>query len=264
MQLQPNSPSNHPARVVALAGGHNFRDIGGYPTADGRTVAWGRVFRSGTMVALSDADHLHLNTLGLRVICDLRSTRERDRRPSRLPSDASFEVWFREHETSTADLVTHLHAPDANAADTRQRIIALYPDLAYEQVPSYRELFARLAYGELPLLFHCAAGKDRTGIAAAILLDILGVSREIIREDYAFTDLFFERGCKMMLEDPAGEGLHDLDPQIWAPMMRADPAYLDAVFTTLEQRHGSSAGFLHDEIGLDADGIEAIRERLLV
>ncbi|MFT4052922.1 MAG: tyrosine-protein phosphatase [Novosphingobium sp.] len=251
-------------RVIAMEGGHNFRDLGGYPTIDGRRVARGRVYRSGTMSELSDADHALMAQLGLQVVCDLRSTEERQRRPSRLPQVATFEIWARDHEMSAGDLTRVARLPDARPDHVRSVMIEAYRSLPYEQAPSYRELFLRIASGALPLVFHCAAGKDRTGIVAALLLDLLGVSRADVLEDYALTDRFFARGCALVSQDPIGNRFAGIDPAIWEPMMRADPAYLATMFETLEQRHGSAQGFLRDELGLSPGDLESVRHRLIV
>ncbi|HUD94494.1 tyrosine-protein phosphatase [Sphingobium sp.] len=251
-------------RVVPLEGGHNFRDLGGYPTMDGRTVARGLIYRSGTMAELSDGDHAMLDAIGLKVICDFRSSQERDRRPSRLPAMASYEIWARDHHSSAGDVTFALQTPGATADTARLHILEAYRDLAYEQAPSYRELFRRIVDGPLPLVFHCAAGKDRTGIAAALLLDLLGVERAIIMQDYALTDRFFARGCELVAKDPFGAKLKGIDPQIWEPIMRADPSYLAAMFDTLEQRHGSARGFLKEELDLSDADCATIRTRLLI
>lgn len=251
-------------RVLPMEGGHNFRDIGGYPTQDGRQVATGLVFRSGTMSELNDRDHALLDAIGLQVICDLRSNNERQRRPSRFREAATFEIWSRDYQMSTGDLLEVMREPGATPQDLRERMIAAYRTLAYEQAPSYRELFLRIANGSLPLVFHCAAGKDRTGIAAALLLDLLGVSRDLVSADYALTDQSFSRGCELVAKDPIGDRFAGVDPKVWEPLMRADPAYLGSMFDTVEARHGSGAGFLRDELGLDETIVTAIRERLLI
>lgn len=251
-------------RVIPLSGGHNFRDMGGYPAANGRMTAWGKVFRSGTMAELADDDHAILENLGLRLICDFRTTRERRNRPSRLPPTATFEVWVRDHQSSSADLIQRMREPGVTAAKARDMMIELYRDLAYEQVPAYKAFFSRLSQGHVPVTFHCSAGKDRTGVAAAILLDMLGVPRDVILEDYIFTDRFFDALNRILLSDPTSNRLKDIAPEIYAPMLRADPAYLDAMFETIDARHGGSAGYLRDALELGDDALTAIREELLV
>jgi protein-tyrosine phosphatase len=251
-------------RIIPLSGGHNFRDIGGYRTIDGRMTAWGLVYRSGTMASLDASDHAVLDKLGLRTVCDFRTTAERIKRPSLFAPDAGFEIWARDHDMSGADLVTAFSHAEANRDRSRERMIELYHEIADEQAPTYRELFRRLADGALPLVFHCSAGKDRTGVAAALLLDLLGVPRATVIEDYEMTDLFIEKLADIIRQDPIGDRLADIDPEIWAPMLRADAAYLHAMFAAMEKRFGSARGFLREVIGVDDDMAERIRARLLV
>ena len=252
-----------PDRFIALEGGHNFRDIGGYPTGEGKVVARGRIYRSGTMSELTDDDHAMLETLGLQLVCDFRSTGERTRRPSRFPSIPSYEIWCRDYDLSGGDLVMAMRHPDANANSSRRLMIETYRTLVYEQAPSYAELFRRIACGPLPLVFHCSAGKDRTGIAAALLLDLLGVSRQDIIDDYLLSDLFFARGCELVAKDPLGDELSAIAKEVWEPVMRADADYIRAMFEIVEARHGSIAQFVREELGIADDVIELIRKRLL-
>ena len=250
-------------RVAPLEGGHNFRDVGGYATEDGGTVRWGRVFRSGTMALLTDVDQRHLAMLGIRVVCDFRSNRERETRPTRWSQAHTVELWTRDHDSSVGELLAALSRPDITAAAVRERMIDTYQHLPYEQADSYREVFKRVASGDLPLVFHCSAGKDRTGIAAALLLSVLRVPRETIIEDYMLTERFFARGCHLVRTDPSSHRFAHLDPSIWEPMMRAEPAYLEAAFSTLRNRHGSIDGYLSDVLGVTEDMRAAIRRELV-
>jgi protein-tyrosine phosphatase len=255
-------PGN-PPRVAPLEGGHNFRDIGGYPTEDGGTVRWGRVFRSGTMAQLTDEDHRYLATLGIKVICDFRSNRERETRPTRWSQTHTVDLWTRDHESSVGELIAAVSRPGATAADMRERMIQAYRHLPYEQADSFREIFKRISTGDLPLVFHCSAGKDRTGIAAALLLSVLRVPREKIVEDYLLTERFFERGCHLVMTDPSSHRFAHLDPSIWEPMMRAEPAYIESTFETLTRRHGSIDGYLSEVLGVDEQMRTAIRRELI-
>src|SRR6516165_11019553 len=168
------------------------------------------------------------------------------------------EMLGRDYAESAGNLLTKMAAPSGTAEKSRQLMIDTYRVLAYEQAASYRELFLRVADGALPLLFHCSVGKDRTGIAAALLLELLGVPRATIIEDYLLTDLFFEEGLDIVLNALGTTALHGVSPEIWAPLLRADGIYLETMFETLEARHGSVFGYLHEVLGLD----DAIQERL--
>jgi len=249
--------------IRLLSGGHNFRDLGGYANRHGQTVARGKVYRSGLLTHLTDDDHRIMNDLGIRVICDLRTTKERASRPSRLPQAPAFAIWERDHVSSTADLVARMAKPGFGGNDTRQMMIDLYRELAYEQAPSYRAILHKLAEGESPLVFHCSAGKDRTGIVAALLLDLLDVPREAIRADYLATDHAFDRLVEIVMAMPSSRKLKSLPQTTWEPMLRADPAYLDSMFDALTKNHGSTSGFLADELGLDAAAQAEIRRHLL-
>ena len=251
-------------RLIGLRGGHNFRDMGGYPAAGGKQTAWGRLYRSGTMVALADEDHAVLDRLQLRLVCDLRSTRERTNKPSRLPVRPSYEVWSRDHRTSAADVVEAIQSPEAHEGSGRELMRDLYRDLPYEQSESYKVLFARIAAGDVPLVFHCTAGKDRTGVAAALLLDLLGVPRDVIFEDFALTDHAFDNLRCMILDDPEMGRLADYDQRLWEPLLRADPAYLEALFETIGQKHGSTPAYLAEVLGLSDRQMEDIAATLLV
>jgi protein-tyrosine phosphatase len=250
-------------RLVPLEGGHNFRDIGGYQTADGAWLRWGLVFRSGSMAELTPEDQERIGQLGIKVICDFRANRERETRPTRWPKTVAVDLWTRDHESSVGEFIAALRHPGVTAEAVRERMIAAYRTLPYEQGDSYRELFLRLATGQLPLVFHCSAGKDRTGIAAALLLSLLGVPRDAVIKDYLLTERFFERGCRLLLTDPSSSWFTHVDPRIWEPMMRADRAYIEAAIETLEQLHGSIEGFLHDVLGIDANMKSELRRRLI-
>ena len=252
-------------RVLPMTGGHNFRDIGGYPTADGRTTAWGLVYRSGTMAELSEPDQALLEKLGLRVICDFRSSRERDQRPSQLPQSAGFEIWAHDYETSAADLVLTLTGPDATPDHARALMIELYRHIAYEQAIGYRALFERLASGELPILFHCAAGKDRTGILAALTHHLAGVHEDDIVADFLLTNdpLRFERRAPQfaaVIEEMTGRRPTQ---EAVITALGVEAHYLETAFAAIHEKHGTLDAYLRDVLGVDAARREAIVHKIL-
>jgi protein-tyrosine phosphatase len=135
--------------------------------------------------------------------------------------------------------------------------------LPYEQAESYRELFKRIAVGDLPLVFHCSAGKDRTGIAAALLLSILNVPRETTIDDYLLTERFFERGCRLVMTDPSSARYAHLERSVWEPMMRAERAYIESMFDKVEIKHGGVDGYMSEVLGVDEKMRAAIRCELV-
>lgn len=256
-------PSSNSRRVVPISGSHNLRDIGGYETRDGKVTGWRKVYRSGTLSEIEPEAVDALSDLGLKVVCDLRANPERALRPSRLPPGHDYLLLERDHETSSGDLAAVIRAPGLTADNAAMLMAGFYTRLAYEQAGSYRPLFQCLAEGRLSLLFHCAAGKDRTGVAAAILLDVLHVPRETIMEDYLVTQQFYERSHALFRAKREERREHVLDNDVWRPLLRADATYLNAMFAEIDRRHGSSEGYLNDELGIGPSDVAAIRANLL-
>jgi protein-tyrosine phosphatase len=250
-------------RVVELSGGLNFRDLGGYPTADGRSVRWSRLYRSGTTHFMTPEDVTHLSERGIRYVYDLRSSSERRLQPSALHGLPELAYRFPEHDRPPGDIVRLLKSGKIEPEQARQTMFQLYRQLPYEFRDCYRELFGHLAEGDLPLVFNCAAGKDRTGVAAALVLSALGVQHDAIVEDYTLTEHCFDRSCELLLNERNGNLFAGLEVASWEPLMRADPVYLQAMFEHLRAEHGSVGRYLEEELGVTPARREHLRSQLL-
>lgn len=181
-ELLPDLASD-PVRLVALEAVHNFRDLGGYATADGRTTKWRTLFRADGLYRLTATDVSTLEPLGLRTVIDLRSDTELDER-GRFPVDAHPVVFHHLPivDTTWADLDRPAYERDEDF------LIWAYQEMLTMGAPRFAKAFEALAEPDaLPAVFHCAAGKDRTGLLAALLLGSLGVSHDDIVADYALT-----------------------------------------------------------------------------
>jgi protein-tyrosine phosphatase len=252
------------SRVLPLEGGQNFRDLGGYSTNDGRRVKWGRLFRSGNLARLTPADFDYLATLRIRTICDLRTTGERRSEPNKWHQAANISYWAREYDDGFGELRQVLSSGLSTAQDARAAMIAGYRQLPFEQAVAYRELFTRLAAGEIPLVVNCSAGKDRAGTAAALVLSALGVPREAVVEDYLLTNrvldiqkVFIERAHQRRSR------LANHSPEIVTAILQSDATYLHAALDAVEHRHGTLTTYLQDELGVTAPALRVIRESLL-
>jgi len=253
-------------RVLPLEGGKNFRDLGGYRTASGQTVKWGKVFRSGSMAQLTEADYAYLNRLGIKVVCDFRTTDERQGEPNTWAKTQNVAYWTRDYSMSLGDWGQLLSSKDLSAGTMKAAITEGYRQLPYEQAAAYRDMFLRLAAGEIPLAFNCSAGKDRAGTAAALILSALGVPRETIVEDYALSDKVANFGAEMTRhreENGLFAAFAKVPPEVLAPLMASDPDYIREMFATIEKRHGSVEAYFAEVLQLTDGQLASIRAQLL-
>ena len=249
------------ARVLPLEGGRNFRDLGGYATEDGRRVRWGVLFRSGSLTGLTAADWNYLAARGVRALCDLRSTRERESEPVELQGLPAISYWSRDYTSSFAQLRELLRNPFGTAEAARQAMISGYGGLPFDQASAYRQLFAYLKGGRLPVIFNCSAGKDRTGIAAALILLALGVPRAAVVEDFMLTNDVLD--LQSVLLKRAGTSLAKQPPGVVAAILRADPDYIQSALDSIDSRHGSFTGFLHEALDVSDSDLRRLKDTLL-
>ncbi|MFT3966553.1 MAG: tyrosine-protein phosphatase [Sphingobium sp.] len=247
-------------RVLPLEGGRNFRDLGGYPTLDGRSVKWGLIFRSGSPARLTQADWDHLCARGVKALCDFRTSREREAEPFAWADTEGFSYWARDYATSFAELRETMRSGFATGEAARAGMIAGYRDLPYNQAEGYRRLFAHLKAHDVPLIFNCSAGKDRAGTAAALVLSALGVPREAVLEDFTLTNEVVDLHRTLVRREG---GLGSQPPEVSAAVLRADPDYMAAALATIDERHGSVEGYLRDVLDVSAAELEALRDALL-
>jgi protein-tyrosine phosphatase len=252
-----------PQRTLPLQAGHNFRDIGGYPVAGGGRVKWRHVYRSGVMARFTSDDIAYVNALGIDTICDLRSNDERRRHPTAWHEGTATELWARDYHFGLGSFDSMIKRQEITAADMRETMVTVYRDLPFEQSSSYRELFERLANGRVPLLFNCSAGKDRTGVASALLLDLLGVPRSIIEQDYLLTNDAIDVLVAHMQHDTAYGRFVTEQPAAAMPLLRAEAEYLREMFAAVDHRNGGTAGYFSQVLGLAADQQAAIRANLI-
>lgn len=258
-------------RLLPLQGGRNFRDLGGYATADGHHVRWGKLYRSGAMAGLTDADYRYLSDLGIAVICDFRTEQERASEPTRWRAKpgAEYLAWPSNMKPMMR-FSQMLGAGKPTAETVRKAMLALYEELPDAYAVPYAAMFARLAKGDIPLAFNCTAGKDRTGLAAALILTALGVPRETILKDYALSDVYVDYRAELAKErtkaanrPPALSFYLTLPPDAQDALMRSDPDYLAAALSRIEKDHGSVMGYIRDVLKVSDKDLAKIRAELL-
>lgn len=245
----------------------NFRDAGGYRTEEGKWVRMGLVYRSNGIEHLTDEELAQIARLHIKLVCDLRTAEEIRRGPDRVPqgaADISADVL-----ADDADLMHSLIGGGAVAQSGTAAQVSpppsqegleerIYRD--FVRLPSaqraYQALFERLADpAQLPTVFHCTAGKDRTGWAQAVFLTILGVPRATIVEDYVLTNQYLR-----------GDGLNSVRRSMSAATpskIVANPASLDAAFDQVRKEYGSFDRYLHEGLHLSNATLTALRKNFL-
>jgi protein-tyrosine phosphatase len=236
-------------RLITLEGAQNFRDIGGYRTADGKRVKWGLIYRSAALSGLTASDVSALDSLSVQRVYDLRSTTERRAAPDAWTGPGAPSIIAHDYETN-AHWVGSALRTSPTAESVRTAMEATYPDMLTILAPDYRDLFANLLEGQGATLYHCTAGKDRTGIATALILSALGVPRETIYADYLMSNRFYR---------PSAGAFPSLPPEVLQALLGVDERYLRAAFTAIDTQYGSVEGYLDQALGVDAAGIARLR-----
>lgn len=253
-------------RVLDLEGGVNFRDLGGYMTEDGRIIRWEMVYRAGSPGGLTEADQAELTRRGLRTVCDLRDNAERSGEPNPfVEGNVEVTYWTRDYEQSMGDLGAVLTGPEAGPEASRAALMAAYRTIPQDQAEGFAQMFRYLAEGQLPLAFNCTAGKDRTGVGAALLLTLLGVPRETVVADYALSDDIVDYRAQMedsVASNPSYAFLMELPWETVEPLVASDPAYIESAFAALEEDYGSVDAFIENELGVTAEMKQTIRNTL--
>lgn len=255
-----------PDRFLSLQGGINFRDIGGYRTADGRTIRWGQIYRAGVLSQLTPTDQQYLGQLGIRLVCDLRTESEVSKRPDKLPNTPTCR-W--------------LHLPIENmerSARLRGLFAILFSrsqlenlmDEGYTRVmidengPLIGQALRLIAdAANRPLIIHCSAGKDRTAVIIALLLHILGVPIETILADYTLSNWHYARFRAGFQQD-----LHKLRRWgITADHLQAvilvKAIRLEKTMAHIQQKYGSVIGYLEQQAGINDQVMNQLRAHLL-
>ena len=185
-------------RRIAFSGAHNFRDLGGYRSRDGSRVKWGLLYRADGLHNLSKRDVKALSRLGLARIIDFRAEFEQEREPDRLPDDPKLKVVsipiFDANSLLGKEVRERITAGKLDGLDPEGLLHEAYLQFVSQFTPQYRAFFREVLAAEgKPILFHCTAGKDRTGFAAAVLLSVLQVPMETIRDDYLLTQVYGQK-----------------------------------------------------------------------
>ena len=249
-------------RVIHLQGTTNTRDIGGYETSDHRTLRWRQIIRSENLSRLTESDFRQLEEMGIKTVVDLRTEREREQAPTvwqgdhppqfyHFPIGDAHNEWF----NAQRKLVKSNRFTEG---DSLAHMVEGYRMIADEGPASFQQLMNLvLDQSNWPILVHCSAGKDRAGVAAALILEALGVDRATIMEDFLLTNEVGRSEAKSVVlskeRKKSGSGRSfgkGPSPEAWFPIVGVRPEMLEAFYASVEERYGSMEAFLM-ELGMD-------------
>lgn len=260
-------------RLLPLEGGRNFRELGGYETADGKSIKWGKLYRSGVMNGLTEADYNYLSSLDIKVICDFRTAEERSREPTEWQAgEVNYKFWPDPEGDFSTGFAAVFRDPELTPEKVKTAFGKSYFGMAHQQAPAYAFMFDQLAAGNAPLAFNCSAGKDRTGVGAALLLTVLGVPRDMIVHDYQLSDDYVDYMAVFANEDARKKAEEEnssysfffkLPKEIIEPIMATYPEYIETFFSDIEAEYGDVMTFLKEKVELTDEEIAAIRSQYL-
>lgn len=255
------------SRIHAFDALDNFRDYGNYATAAGGHVRHGRLYRSAHHAGVSEADLQRLAAIDFGVVIDLRRPVERRRQPSKRAANFTGAVIESDlDEAGEAPHITFLKTADLTPESGRRFMTETYRQLPF--APAHLDLFARyfraVAESDRPLLIHCAAGKDRTGMLAALTHHLLGVSEDDLMEDYLLTNtaVDLEARAPVIAEQLKAFTGRTASHDAVVAFMGVEADYLHAAIKAMTERHGSVDIYLEEALGVDANLRARIVERL--
>lgn len=248
-----------------IEGALNFRDLGGITTQDGRTIKRGVVFRSGELSRLTEADFKTLNAAHIAYIFDLRTDAERKTAPTAwrgatpeiLPISVGFDA-----QADPAAGFREYFAQGVDAEHAAAAMRAITAKIAVDGAPQIGTVLKALAAGKEPAIIHCSAGKDRTGVLSALLLLILGASRETIYDDYMRSN--DSADAEMARMKASGGGMVSALPaDVVKVLSGVDGSYLEAAQAAIVGKYSSLEAYVSEGLKLTPQDIDALRSRLL-
>lgn len=256
---------------------HNLRDIGGYPAKDNKVIREGFIFRSGSLYNLSKSDIQRLQKTGIRLVIDLRAPLEIEERPDTvIPGATYIQATFLSNETMG---ITHRTGSDAiqivkKLKKDKQNLKAMMPDMEFlylnmvtnaaiqQQIGKAFNAVVDSVLANEPVLFHCTEGKDRTGILAAIILNVLGVSRNLVLKDYIRTNRFVypravKKGCMVgALTRSFSMGLATYQ------LYMAQQRHIIKTMSTIRKRYDTVDNYCIQALGADPDKLQLFKQKM--
>ena len=254
-------------RKLPFEQAHNFRDLGGYLSGDGRYTRWGKIYRTDKLSSLSEQDQRYLQRLGVKRIVDFRSDEERNTAPHTLHPESRILIDPLPINVEAAQIervTARLQEQNVSAEDMVEFLMSANRAMVTHFTDTYRNwIHSLLSDDHYPQLFHCTAGKDRTGLAAALLLRAIGVSEETVMEDYLATNHYTAARIDEIIRQIQEMDVFKVEEPVIRTLFHVQPQYINAAFEVIAERYGDIEAYLQDGLALDRFQREQLRDMLL-
>ena len=249
-------------RKIVLDGTSNTRELGGYKTEDGRSLKWGVLYRSDKLSELTDADQEYLLQLGIKRVIDFRSSEEKQNEPDQLPSTLKYIEMPIEADGAIRPKVEAILKGDLNE-DVGAILVETNKEFISDFSGVYKGFIESLIENQEPTLFHCTAGKDRAGFAAALVLLAVGVPEKIVIEDYMKTNKYTEETIQDYINKINLYSLGSVDAEILRPLLGVEERFIRAALDEIKQKYGNVETFIRDELEIPDQSIIELKNFLL-
>ena len=249
-------------RKIQFEGTHNTRELGGYKTKDGKTIKWGKLYRSDKLENLTNTDLDYFNALKIKEVIDFRSDQEVNEEPDRLPEGINYKRIPIAADAAMRPYVESVLRKELEM-DLGILLVEANEDFVLKYHKEYRDFLLTMAETDQPKLFHCTAGKDRAGFAAALILLALGVSKETVLEDYMKTNAANADYVNSYLGKVKTLSLFQADVEKLRPVMGVEERYILKAFETIENTYGSIEAYLTRGLNLSAETLEKLKANYL-
>ena len=249
-------------RKLSMDGSYNTRELGGYKTTDGKSVKWGVLFRSDKLSDISLEDQKYLKNLGIQRIVDFRSKAEKTEDPDKIPDGVAYIEMPIEVDGAMRTKIEAILKGEINR-NVKDFLIEANEEFIKNYSHIYSKFLKDLAKEQKPTMFHCTAGKDRAGFAAAITLIAIGVSKEDAINDYMKTNEYTAERIDEMISKIELMSLYQTDGELLRPLLGVEREYLEAAFKAAENEYGSIENYIRSGLNISEKEIQQLRSFLL-
>jgi protein-tyrosine phosphatase len=252
-------------RKLPMDGAENFRDLGGYQAADGRTVKWGMLYRSDSLAELSDQDLAYIQRLGVKQIVDFRTPFEKAEDPDRIPEGVNYvEREIDVEGTAVKELFEKISSGDIDDLNATELMENANRAFVTSQQQVYGpHLKSLLSDNNVPSVAHCTGGKDRAGFGAAITLLALGVPESTVINDFLLTNEYTKDKINKYIWMIRLGSFFQTDPEKIRPLLGVERSFIVAAIDQMKKDYGSIDNYFRQGLGISDAEIQLLRERFL-